>query len=344
MFPKLSHDIEGVTCIADAKIKNHEYLCYPFFPRSYISLVYGDGGIGKSSLAMGLTAKITNGKSFIGDEDLPKKMHVLICSAEDGMETIHKRLSCNGADLKNVCVFVEDNMLTDVFDSRLEECISTYEIDLVILDTITTFLGGNTNPNKASDVRPVLIKLQSLARRYNCSIVMIGHCNKRNISVLDRAILGSVEFYNVPRTVSLLCRHPFETGKLLLTNIKNNITEDGCQISYSVENSIVVDVKSDFVPLESLDNKKKVGRAEGKYQKSAVWLKEYLSSGPKLVNQLFEDAEKAGFSKSTIEHFAKNAVNAKSRWCKPENKHHEWYLPDDEMVVTDKEENNNEHK
>jgi hypothetical protein len=73
--------------------------------RGKLSLLIGDPGVGKSTLAIDIAAKITRGTAWPDGPNRVESSGVLILSAEDGVaDTIARRLDNAGADSSKVCV------------------------------------------------------------------------------------------------------------------------------------------------------------------------------------------------------------------------------------------------
>ena len=62
-------------------------------------------------------------------------------------------------------------------DERLEEAIVRTGARLLILDPIQAYLGGGMDMNRANEARDMTKRLRTMAEKYKCAIILIGHMN-----------------------------------------------------------------------------------------------------------------------------------------------------------------------
>lgn len=63
-------------------------------------------------------------------------------------------------------------------DNRLEEGIIATGAKLVVLDPVQAYLGAAVDMHRANEVRLIMSRISTLAERYGCAFVLVGHMNK----------------------------------------------------------------------------------------------------------------------------------------------------------------------
>lgn len=84
--------------MSDVELQEINWLWYPYIPFGKISIIQGDPGEGKTTLALRLAAACSTGQPFPGMETT-EPFNVIYQTAEDGLgDTIKPRLMEAGAD------------------------------------------------------------------------------------------------------------------------------------------------------------------------------------------------------------------------------------------------------
>ena len=151
----------AVTCLADVRETTVRWLWFPYIPAGKITIIMGDPGTGKTTLASAITAIITNGGEFPINQDyqpliygwvdnLPRS--TILQNAEDGYaDTIKPRLSSVGADLSKV-FFIDETAEKPLSftDTRLIQAIERYKPAAVFIDPHTSVsrCGGGYVPRQ----------------------------------------------------------------------------------------------------------------------------------------------------------------------------------------------------
>jgi hypothetical protein len=137
-----------------------------------LTALVGDPGLGKSTLALDLAARVSTGAPM-PDDSPGVAGGVVILSAEDGLaDTIRPRLGAAGADLSRVVA------LTGARDSRgalrfpslddlpaIGEAIARLDARLLVIDPLMALLPGRADSHRDQDVRSVLAPLAQLCPR-----------------------------------------------------------------------------------------------------------------------------------------------------------------------------------
>ncbi|WP_336489723.1 AAA family ATPase [Methylobacterium nigriterrae] len=162
-------------------------------PANNVTLLGGDGGTGKSLLALQLACSTARGCSWI--EYKPRKGRVIFLSAEDDIDELHRRLDdvargyrCELSDLSDLVIVPlagEDavlaapkghgsNMLeTTPLWRTIEAKVAELKPTLVVLDTLADLFGGEENARVQA--RQFISLLRGLALKQETTVVLLAH-------------------------------------------------------------------------------------------------------------------------------------------------------------------------
>lgn len=180
-----------------------------FVPRDELVMIYGKGGVGKSSFESWLAALITQ-----------RGGRVLFVGVEEPFRRFAWRASLNGADRNLLLSPEKASTITFPKDAqKLRESIELAGVDVVMFDSIYSHFGAMEGLNAAERARTVLGPLSEICKDLSVAIIGIFHENKAG------ALLGSVEMENVARYVLKASR---EAGKALRIDVhKTNLWNPG---------------------------------------------------------------------------------------------------------------------
>jgi DNA repair protein RadA/Sms len=313
---------EELRRLDEIETREVEWLWNPYIPLGKLTLLEGDPGEGKSWISLAIATRITL-------EDLGGPANVLIASAEDDFDdTIRPRLEELGANLGLVYAIEEAFTLgskkglnDDAFD-LLEKHLREKEPSLVIIDPLTAYLGSGVDMHRQNETRPVMARLASLAREYNCAILLIRHINKGGSAKPIYRGMGSIDFTASARSVLLAGHVDREDGSMerALVHIKSNLAPLGSPIGFILGHPFQW-TDSTLTANEILNQP--IGG--GKKTDEAVALIRDLLAGNEAVpaNEIFAAAKEAGISQRTMK-AAKKILHVKSG---KKDKEWHWYLP-----------------
>jgi hypothetical protein len=199
-------------------------------PLGLVTVLAGIAGLGKSSWACLLAARLSRGELLAGPGA------TVIATAEDSLATTVKpRLEAVQADLGLVEFLkirtedgVEDGLSIPDDLPELERIVAESSARLVVVDPLVAHLPSEIDAHKDQHVRRALAPLYRLAETHRCAVVALLHLNKANgLSPLAR-ISGSGGFGNAARSVLLLDRDPEDPGgeeghQRVLAHVKCNV-------------------------------------------------------------------------------------------------------------------------
>lgn len=292
--------------ISEIELQEVQWLWFPYIPFGKITIIQGDPGEGKTTLALRLAAACTIGVMLPGmspQEPFP----VIYQTAEDGLsDTVKPRLMDAGADLEKVINIVEDERNLTLLDKRIEKAIVQTKARLMILDPIQGYLGDRVDMNRANEIRSVLKNVAAVAERTGCAIVLVGHLNKASGSSSAYRGLGSIDFRAAARSVLLVGRLKKEPHVRVIVHDKSSLAAEGQSLAFSLgteDGFRWLDGYNEITSEELL-----CGIApETKTAAAEELIRDMLSGGEKVLCKIiFSAAKSKGISERTVNEAKKN--------------------------------------
>ena len=211
-----------------------DWLWYPYIPCGKLTLLQGDPGEGKSTFMINIAALLTQGKDMPDGYKINHPYTVVYQCAEDNVsDTIKPRLIAAGADCDRVAYIIDDYGELTLDDNRIEETIRQTSARLLILDPLQSFLVQDGDMHSAGRMRMVLGKLASIAAKYNCAVVLIGHMNKSTGGKNLYRGLGSIDIAAIARSVLMIARDETNAEIRYMFPVKSSLAPEGPAISFT---------------------------------------------------------------------------------------------------------------
>lgn len=303
--------------VADILPERVRWLSMSRLAAGKITVLDGDPGLGKSTMALDWAAKITRGDGLpYGPKDRPRG--VLLLSAEDGKgDTIRPRLEVAKADLTRVFVFQmrdeEGNTYLPSLPEHLDALASQIEaVDaaLVIIDPLMAYLSGELKGNSDQDVRRMLSPMASKLEQTGAAGLALRHLNKATgMASLYRGG-GSIGIIGAARFGLLVARDPEDQdGKRRILAIqKANIGDDEApSLVYRLESVPGTDVArvvwegESSLRAHALTAAPAEGEERSQANEARTWVLDMLSGGSITVKDLQRMAKEDGVSWRTLE-------------------------------------------
>jgi hypothetical protein len=190
--------------------------------RGEVTVLGSPGGVGKSSLAIGMAVSLVVGKELLDERIRGSDLKVLLINAEDSTDEIRRRvwafclahqvaeheldrLYAAGADDRRVQAlsFLRTSEkghseLDKTGLAQLGSALQSLSPDVIILDPLVALCAsGNMNDNPSMSL--VMRALKSLAAKFDCAILIVHHTRKNAEAGTADAISGAASIVNLAR-------------------------------------------------------------------------------------------------------------------------------------------------
>jgi len=313
----------AMICAADVEPEPVEWLWPGRVAIGKQTLIVGEAGLGKSQLAIAMVAAVTTGATWPCDEGRAPLGNVIILSAEDGAaDTIILRLMAARANRERV------HLVTSVLQSQknhrsfnlqtdlelLEEKINEVgDVQLVVIDPISSYLGANLDSHVNASVRGVLEPIGEMAERLRVAILSITHPPKAGGTAAINRFIGSVAFVAAARAAFMVIKDADDQNRRRFVPVKNNLAPLGKGLAFRLEQRLVGAAGKEIVASSVVWEREPVtisadqalSAAEGSGGKpvrteAKEFLLAMLEDGPHPVTDIKEEAKAAGLSWATV--------------------------------------------
>ena len=247
--------------LAGKAVPPREWLAPDLIPAGTVTLLSGDGGTGKSLIALQLAAACALGGKWLGRAVTAGQ--ALFVSAEDDEAELHRRLwdvvQAEGADLSDLDQLTlrslagEDALLAAV-DARsgvlrrsdlfreLDAFLADLRPVVLVLDTLADLFPGNENDR--TQARQFVGLLRGLAMRHNSAVVLLSHPSLSGM-LTGAGTSGSTGWRNSVRSQLYLHRvlqgdeEPNPDARVLST-MKANYGPTGAEIALTWRDGVFV--------------------------------------------------------------------------------------------------------
>lgn len=310
--------------MADVEAVAVKWLWKPYIPLGKITIIQGDPGEGKTTLALSIAAAFTQGENLPNEVETKVPMNVIYQTAEDGLaDTIKPQLEAVNADCARVLVIDESKEELSMTDERIEKAIQQTGAKLIILDPIQAYIGANVDMHRANEIRPVMSKLGRIAEEYGCAVVLIGHMNKAAGQKSSYRGLGSIDITAVARSVLIVGKMRDSPSKRIMTQAKSSLAPVGKSLLFEINENSALEWKGevDITAEQFLEN---CGAELSKLEIATEFLLEILKDGKVSQKEIAAAASDYDFSARTLNEAKKNlkvlSIKADNKWY--------WKLPD----------------
>jgi hypothetical protein len=322
--------------LSDVAPQSVDWLWEPFIPLGMLSMLSGDPGVGKSTVALNIAAEGSRGR--MRDGRICEAFNTLFLTIENPIaQVMRPRFDALGGDPTRLVVLngtkAGDNgeerkgsvTLSDVH--VLDDAIRETDARLIVIDPIQSYFGSGVDLHRSNETRPVLDGLSKLAELHGCAVLLLRHLSKQNGGKAITRGLGSIDLTAAVRSEMMVGSLPDDPDSRAMVHIKAltrmgktqgfSIGEDGT-FAWTGESPISA---SDLLAAPEPE-------VRGAKQEAEEWLQSVLSAGSKSVDELTKLAEVAGIKPRTLKR-AKEALHVESHkpafgagwnWALPPNR------------------------
>lgn len=231
-----------IFCAEDIEPKQQEWLWPGVIPLDHCTLLAGMGGVGKSMLLAEIATRVTLGEKFTacGIDHEIKQGRVLILAAEDSFHTnLRPRLQACGANLKLIhftksvvnsadsskkrLIALDEDL--HIIDRKISELGN---VKFLVIDPVMYFL-GKVKDFDSTQVCNYINNLGYLSEKHNLATLLNKHLRKKDsgasVSTAVDEVAGAGAWVNAPRIGWVVTRDHEDEDKILISNIKSNLTK-----------------------------------------------------------------------------------------------------------------------
>jgi hypothetical protein len=324
----------------EVEIENLDWIWYPYLARGELSILEGDPGLGKSYLAEIVSGSIVDGRRLptVKKGQKPVQGKVAYFDLENSAGTVtKKRLVENG--FETLTDFYQEEEPFSIDDEEaLEEVYEALERlrpTLIVFDTINTYI-GKADTYKSAEVQQAFGQFRMIAKRFNCSVLVLRHLTKGS---KERALYrgqGSIAFAGLARVVMTVGVMPEEPDTRVMAVTKLNVTRLPKALTFTIvelPDTLKERERSrfkwgEFVDLTSDEIISVAAPVKGEEREQAKeFLEQVLSTGPVAVDRIQQLSETRSVSWRTVQRAADELGIVKRQTGFGKGKTSEWSLP-----------------
>ncbi|WP_373486907.1 AAA family ATPase [Blastomonas sp.] len=257
--PKRESRFYSAASLKGKAVKPREWLVGGLIPQKTVTLFSGDGGTGKSLLALQLAVAASSARQWIGKA--VSEGSVIYMSAEDDDDELHRRvddiLRAEGRNYDDIAGMTlrslagEDALLAvesqvTLMASELFKELDSRAADetpaLIVIDTLADVYPANENDR--AKVRQFIGILRGLALKRDCAVLLLGHPSLTGLAS-GTGSSGSTAWNNSVRSRLYLSRitdggYEMDPDRRVLTTMKANYGRVGGETHMKWTNGVFV--------------------------------------------------------------------------------------------------------
>ncbi len=247
--PKRESRFYAADTLKDKPVPPREWLVADLVPKKTVTLFSGDGGTGKSLLALQLAIAVAAGGAWLGKAAQPGR--VIFITAEDDDDELHRRTDdilraaglsygdLPGLTLRSLAgedaLLAVESQVALITSTLFDELDARAEAEgpvLIVIDTLADVYPSNENDR--IKVRQFVGILRGLALKRRCAVLLLGHPSLTGLSS-GSGTSGSTAWSNSVRSRLYLSRiaqegYEADPDKRVLATKKSNYGRIGDEI------------------------------------------------------------------------------------------------------------------
>ncbi len=313
--------------MADVHAMPTDWLWFNRIVAGTINLLAGPGGVGKSTAAYDMAARISRGMDFPDGTECKAGASLFISAEDDPARVIRPRLDAHNADVSKVHLLravkrIDEHgketelsyTLADV-DATKKAVAQIPDLRAIFVDPIGSFVGGQTDANTDNAVREVLQPINAIAESMGIAVICIAHHRKSAGMTADELVLGSRAFTALSRAVWHVFKDPDDDERRLMLAGKCNLARAKTGLAFTIQGEPIGRVEWEREPVEQSADEfvralSRPGPEPESQDEAAEWLREALTDGAVETKALQTLAKDAGVSWRTVRR-AKGVVGVK---------------------------------
>ena len=291
--------------------KEVSFLWHPYIPFGKISILCGDSGLGKTTLALDIVSRLTTGRQMPLSDSEPITGSTLFQSNEDEIsDTLLPRCINAGADLSKIESIDCEGLNIDDDCAIIEHHIKETNARFLLLDPLQSFVGRNADMSRITDIRRLLSNLGAIAARNDCAALVIAHQSKGHNTNELHKVFGSVDITATARSVLRISKSEYDPEIRVLSHIKSSTTRPAPPLAFRIEHNSQIVYLGEY-DSDSDDTAYEIPDDNSKRAKAIEIINAMLQDGPCEGTEIFAACSEAGISARTVER-VKKELNIRS--------------------------------
>ncbi len=230
-----------LTRASDIRARKAHFLAKDLIPLGTLTVLSGNSGIGKTTIAIRYLAQLTRGT--LEGFHFGKPQAVLILSPEDDEASITRpRLEAAGADLDRVHFMTATRRTQQgEIDSYIQfpddtplliDAVKQTAAAAVMIDPISSLVAGNLD--RREDVRAAFDRLAAeVAKEYRLAVILIAH-NRKGVGQVRHMVSGSTAITDAARSVLAVAKDEENETIVLAVDKSSYSTAEGLNLAYQL--------------------------------------------------------------------------------------------------------------
>jgi len=274
-------------------------------PFGKISIMVGDSGLGKTTVALDIAARLTTGRPMPLSDAEPITGAVIFQSNEDEVDdTLLPRGISAGAVPSKIASIKAADLNIDEDCGIIEEYVQKIGARLIVFDPLQSFTGKSADMNRITDMRRLLTNLGGLAARNDCAILIIAHQTKSQGTNELHRLFGSVDIGATARSVLRVSASDSDKNIRIISHIKSSMSRPAAPLAFRIDDSSSIEYLGEYDgDIESLE----IPDDDNKETKATEIMYTMLANGAVKGAEIYEACKAAGIGSRTVETAKKNA-------------------------------------
>lgn len=284
-------------------------------PAGALTVLDGDPGSSKSTLALEIAARITRGQGLPDNGIEYPPANVVVCSAEDSLScTILPRVIAAGADRSRMIALpYAPSDSKEAYFARLpaqidvlRKAVHQEQARLCIIDVLAAYIPVELSMSRDQDVRVALSPLAALAEETGCAFLALRHLNKSQAENILYRGGGSIGIIGAARCGLFIAPKEDDPNTRILSVYKNNMGALGKSWEFTLETGeygavrIHWEQESQQTPQSLLSSMRRNEEDRILYRSATEFLHDFLMDGPMPAKDCLDVGKKNGFNKNHL--------------------------------------------